>query len=195
MMKQKTLWFDTETTGLDPEKNDIIQIAALVEINKEIVDKLHLKIQPVNWENISEDALKINGCTFESLNKHTAYPEAYHEIIKFLDRYVDKFNTQDKLLSAGQNVKFDIEFLRQFFFKNGNKYFGSYFDYHFLDLQAMTALMIRNGLLEVENFKLETVAKAVGIELDAHDAMNDIIATREIFLKYEDMIFGRNEDV
>ncbi len=188
----KTLWFDTETTGLDPKENDIVQIAALYEVDKEIVDKIQLQMQPINWGSVSEEALKVNGYTLDDLRGFMPADAAYCQLVKFLNKYIDRYNKADKLLSAGQNVRFDIDFLRQFFFKNNNQYFGAYFDYHALDLQAMTALLVRNKMLEVENFKLTTVAEAVGVDLgeNAHDAMNDIIATREVFIKYEEMLLN-----
>lgn len=45
-MMKKVLWLDLETTGIDPDRHGIIQFAALVEINGELVDALEIKMQP-----------------------------------------------------------------------------------------------------------------------------------------------------
>jgi oligoribonuclease (3'-5' exoribonuclease) len=41
----KIFWFDTETTGLDPVVNSIVQLAAIIEIDGEVVpptDELYI---------------------------------------------------------------------------------------------------------------------------------------------------------
>jgi len=188
---KKVLWFDTETTGLDAEKNDIIQFAAMVEIDKIIVDEFQIKMQPIDYENISPKALEVHGNTIEDLKSFIPAKDGYREIYLFLNKHIDRFNKTDKFLSAGQNVRFDIDFLRANFIKNNNNYFGAYFDYHFLDLQSVTALAVRNGLINPMSYKLVDVAFCVGVSLEnAHDAIADIKATREVFLKLEKMIFN-----
>jgi DNA polymerase III epsilon subunit-like protein len=100
-----------------------------------------------------------------------------------LDTYVDKYNKNDKFIPVGYNVNFDIGFLREFFLKNGNKYYGSYFDYHFLDGMALTFFMRYIGKLNLENYRLETSCKHYGIEINAHDALSDIEGTRDLILQ------------
>jgi DNA polymerase III epsilon subunit-like protein len=68
----KILWFDLETTGLSPIKNDIVSLACLLEIDGYIQDTLYLEMQPVNWDTISPEALKINGYTHERLKTFMA---------------------------------------------------------------------------------------------------------------------------
>ena len=43
---KKALYFDVETTGLNPYKNDIIQFACLVEINGEVKEEFETKVAP-----------------------------------------------------------------------------------------------------------------------------------------------------
>lgn len=192
-MNQKILWFDTETTGLDHQKNDIIQFAAIVEIDKKVVDEIQLKLQPVSYENISQEALNVHGYGIDKLKTFMDYQQAYREINNFLSKYIDRYDKTDKFLSAGQNVRFDIDFLRSFFIKNGDNYFGSFFDYHFLDLQAITAIMIRNDLLNTKTYKLVDVAEAIGFSFNAHDALEDIKMTRKIYLEMEKKLLGANK--
>ena len=46
----KIFYFDTETTGLDPKRHDIIQLAYIVEINGEVKEEGEFKLQPiVHW--------------------------------------------------------------------------------------------------------------------------------------------------
>ena len=184
----KILWYDTETTGLDPVKQDIIQFAGIMEIDGKVVDEIEVKMQPISYENVEQGALDVHGYSLEDFKSFPSAREGYLRILQFLDQHVSKFDKTDKLLSAGQNIKFDMEFLRQNFIKNNNVFFGSYFDYHFIDLQAITALMIKNKKLGIVNYKLETVCKELGIEIVAHDAISDIRATKACFEKYEQML-------
>ena len=48
----KILWLDTETTGLNTDKCDLIQLAGIVIIDGEEKERFNFYCQPVNWENI-----------------------------------------------------------------------------------------------------------------------------------------------
>ena len=53
----KLLWLDVETTGLNKEKCDIIQIAGIVVIDGEEKERFNFKCQPINWENIEPTSI------------------------------------------------------------------------------------------------------------------------------------------
>ena len=179
----KYCFFDIESTGLDPKRNDIIQLALIIEIDNKIVYKEKLECQPFDYSAIEPKALETNHLTIEQIKTFQTPQEMYKKLIKILDTYVDKYNKNDKFIPVGYNVNFDIGFLREFFLKNGNKYYGSYFDYHFLDGMALTFFMRYIGKLNLENYRLETSCKHYGIEINAHDALSDIEATRELILE------------
>ena len=63
----KCLWFDTETTGLNPHNNDIIQIAGCVVIGREIVEDFEFLCKPFKPENVEQKALDTNGRTVEEI--------------------------------------------------------------------------------------------------------------------------------
>lgn len=75
-----------------------------------------------------------------------------------------------------------------FFKKCGDKYFGSWVDYHKFDVATLIQFLHLKGALTLENYKLVTVAGAMGIEFKAHDAQADIQTTRKICYKLLDMI-------
>ena len=56
----KKLYFDCETTGLDPIKNDIIQIAGVIEIDGHNMVDFNFKSKPFNWDAIETKALEIS---------------------------------------------------------------------------------------------------------------------------------------
>ena len=180
-MKKKILWFDTETTGTNPEKHDIIQIAMIIEIGDEIVDQQKYSVQPFNWDTIQPDALKVSGHTIDDLKGFMKPMELYPIIQKLLCKYVNKFDKQDKFYPAGYRVDFDLNFLNQFFIKCGDKYFGSFVNWKRLDPLPMMHLLDFCDEISLPNYKLETVCTHFNIPIQAHDALSDILATRELF--------------
>lgn len=179
----KILWADCETGGLDARKCDILTLAGIVEIEGEVKEEFYFEMQPFDWGSINDEALKINGLTREQIKTFMLPQEAYKKLIIIFSKYINRFDKNDKFLFGGHNPKFDIDFLSEFFKKNNDKYFGSWFDYHCLDTVTILHLLKFKKVLDIENCKLVTAAQKFGISLDAHNSMNDIRATRELFYK------------
>lgn len=182
-MIKKILFLDTETTGLSSFKNDIHQIAGLVVIDGKVEEEFNLNVKPFSFENIEPEALKVSGVTVEKLKTYPDPKNAYLVLIKMLEKYCDKYDKTDKFYLAGQNVAFDADMLKGFFRKCGDKYYGSWFNYDYIDLRSFTAILKFAGLLDVDNLKLETVAKYLGVKYSAHDALADIKCTRTCFMR------------
>lgn len=179
----KVLWIDTETTGLDPVKQDIITMAFLVEINGEEKDRLYLECQPFDYTTVQAGALQVNGFTVEKLKTLQTPQEAYRKLITFLNKYCDKYDKFDKMLPAGHNIPFDIDFLKHFFLKNRDSYLFSYLDYHKLDTMTLALMLKSAGLENYSNVKLETLAASIGYKEPLHNSLNDIVATRAYYKK------------
>ena len=186
----KLLYLDTETTGLDPVKNGIHQISGIIEIDGKVVEEFDIKFRPIEKrELVSPEALKVSGLSVEDLRARTVSSfEAYGQLVKIFDKYIDRYKKTDKFNMVGQNTKFDYDFLAEWFRKHGNQYLYAYIFYHLIDIISTTAVFKLAGKMDVSDMKLATVAKFFGIELKAHDAQNDIRATREIFKRYLKLI-------
>jgi len=184
----KTLYIDTETTGTDPQVNDIIQIAFIIETDNKINGKWDFKCSPLKQKNISQEALDIQGLTFQDVINRPPPSIAYKELIKVFDRYINKFDKADKFTVIGHNVKFDISFLQQFFISNGNHFLYSYINYFPIDTLFLANYLKYHNILNTDNLKLATLCDYFKISLDAHDAMNDIIATRDLLIKMNNLI-------
>ncbi|WP_265487247.1 PolC-type DNA polymerase III [Lactobacillus sp. PV012] len=105
---------DIETTGLDPEKDELIEIAA-VRRNKtgEIIKfQRYIKIDQIVSSKISQ----LTGITNEILNKSGSnLDNALTDLEEFIG---------DNLI-MGYNIRFDLEFLRFGFIKMGKKMFNN----------------------------------------------------------------------
>lgn len=181
----KILFFDLETTGLSPAKNGIHQISGCIEIDGKVTEWFDFKVKPNPKCVIEEEALKIAGVTKDEV---LAYPEmktVYNDIIEMLSQHCDKFNKKDKFFLVGyNNASFDNQFLRGFFLQNGDNYFGSWFWSNTIDVMVLASEFTKGTRDSMQDFKLKTVAIALGIEVDEarlHDAKYDIELTRNIY--------------
>lgn len=187
----KIIFIDTETGGVNPEKAALIQLSGIIRIDKKDVEKFNFYIKPFENSEVTEKALEVQGRTLEELktDKYVEEKEVYKQFINLLDKYIDKYNRTDKFIVAGYNVRFDVDILKAFFQRHGNNFLFSYLDSSMLDpLYSIRLLQIAEILPVLENNKLETWCKHFGIELKAHDSLEDIEATKKLIEKLISLI-------
>nr|DAS49962.1 MAG TPA: DNA polymerase III subunit alpha [Caudoviricetes sp.] len=187
----KIIFIDTETGGVNPEKAALIQLSGIIRIDKKDVEKFNFYIKPFENSEVTEKALEIQGRTLEELktDKYVEEKEVYKQFINLLDKYIDKYDRTDKFIVAGYNVRFDVDILKAFFQRHGNNFLFSYLDSSMLDpLYSIRLLQIAEVLPVLENNKLETWCKHFGIELKAHDSLEDIVATKKLIGKLISLI-------
>lgn len=187
----KIIFIDTETGGVNSEKAALIQLSGIIRIDKKDVEKFNFYIKPFENSEVNEKALEVQGRTLEELktDKYVEEKEVYKQFIKLLDKYIDKYDKTDKFIVAGYNVRFDVDVLKAFFQRHGNNFLFSYLDSSMLDpLYSIRLLQIAEVLPVLENNKLETWCKHFGIELKAHDSLEDIEATKKLIGKLISLI-------
>ena len=187
----KIIFIDTETGGVNPEKAALIQLSGIIRIDKKDVEKFNFYIKPFGNSEVTEKALQVQGRTLEELktDKYVEEKEVYKQFINLLDKYIDKYDKTDKFIVAGYNVRFDVDILKAFFQRHGNNFLFSYLDSSMLDpLYSIRLLQIAEVLPVLENNKLETWCKHFGIELKAHDSLEDIEATKKLIGKLISLI-------
>ena len=183
-MSEKIAFIDLETTGTKFWKNGVHQISGIIDIDGRIEDHFDFKVQPNPQAIIEQEALKVAGVSRETIMAYPPMGDIYGELVAKLKKYIDKYNKADKFHFAGYNAGFDNSFLRAFFVQNGDKYFGSYFWSGTIDVMVLAYDLLKQDRPEMENFKLVTVAKYLGLEVEEknlHDATYDVTLTREIY--------------
>lgn len=187
----KLLFFDLETTGTNPGKHGIHQISGKIVIDGVEKESFDFRVQPNPKAIIEEEALNVAGVTREQVLAYPPMREVYDQFVAMLSKYVDKFNKKDKFFLVGyNNAAFDNQFLRGFFLQNGDTYFGSWFWSNSIDVMVLASAYLATRRPEMENFKLSTVAKTLGVNVDSdslHNAMYDIELTKAVF----DIVTGR----
>ena len=181
----KLFFFDLETSGLSPAKNGIHQIGFEIVIDGITKEQADWKVRPNPKAVIEQEALDVAGVTKEQILAYPPMEEVYARLTAMLAKYVDKFNRTDKFFLVGyNNASFDNQFLRGFFLQNADNYFGSWFWANSIDVMVLATQHLLDRRAKMENFKLATVAKEMGIVLDEsklHDASYDLYLTKAIY--------------
>jgi len=189
---KKLFFFDVETTGLDPDVCDIVQLAYILDRDGEIVDRGDLYLRPSGGP-IDPDALRVQGRTLEQVMAFPPASDAYHALIGRLSLHIDKFNRSDKLYPVAYcGIQFDYPFLQNLFKRHDDPFFGSWFNHRVIDPIVLARLLDFKDILVSPDLKLHTVCESFGVPLSqAHDALADVTAMRELFYKMIDLFDER----
>ena len=160
--------YDLETTGLDPESCEIIEIGAIKIEKGKITKKFSTFVKPKS--PIPQEASRINHITDEMVKDAPGIEDV---ILDFYDF------SKDCVLSGYNNTDFDNKFLRKA---------GQQFNVKFNNENIDVLLLARSSNLKLSNYKLSSVASALNIDLsNAHRAYNDAFATAKILLKLNEI--------
>ena len=186
----KVIIIDVETGGLYPNKNPMLQLSGIIEIDGEEKQRFDYFVQPFRDQVLEDAALKVNGFSREEIGSEDSIFQdpllVYENFINVLSNYVNKFDKKDKFFFVGYNSHtFDMGFVREFFKKCGDTYgIGSWFFYPSIDMMLIMASHLMIERSSMTNFKLPTVCKACNIIVDPtrlHDSMYDVELTRDLF--------------
>lgn len=187
--KLKLAFIDLETTGLDETLNGITQIAFILDIDGEIVEKKKYSVKPFPEDNITSEALKVQKTTFDNLfSEERMEPnKALEDLVSTMGKYVNQYDKTDKFYFMAYNGEsFDRPFLSAWTQKQNFKYLFSYLHFHVIDIFSMFRFYNLGKYNTLPNQKLETAIKTLGLaekypEESLHDALVDISATRDVF--------------
>lgn len=171
--------FDFETGGFIAENNPAVQIALITLDNKTLKEKRRWEtyIQPYDNLKIEQKALDANGLRMTDIKKGITKAELITELKNYFLLSNPKNNRLNRPILVGHNVKFDMTFMN-YLFKNDKKGLMGFIS----DVQHDTLLEAIRAFPDEASHKLGDVCKLVGIDLvDAHKAMNDVIATADLF--------------
>ena len=167
------LWLDAETTGLDSNRNDIIQLACIPIIGDKRQKSFNEFCQPTNWDAIDPGATRVHGITESRMRTFQEQSIMLDKLIIYLRSFGIKF------VIAGFNVAFDKGFISSTFIKHGKS--KEFFELFTLDIHdTFKRAKLVKSQISTPNLKLETLANHYGIKINAHDALSDIAATIEV---------------
>ena len=179
-MKPTFFIIDTETTGLDPERCEIIQFAGVKVCDGLILDdRINVKIKPQHIETASSTALRINGYTEKGWADADSPEEAALTITDWLtgDEGGIGYPPDFKRILVGHNIRFDYRFLRPFL----EEYERAIPFSKICTKDLSMALLSSYGL---ERFRLSDCCSFMGVvNAKPHDAMSDALACADLLLQ------------
>lgn len=193
-MKSKFVIYvaDTETTGLDPAHNEIIEIS-FYRLSDNSQKTWHLK--PSNYESIQPDALKINGHKLDDLQHLTKYGrETYQSpssaIVEIENWMSDDAAAAEDRILIGQNPSFDIEFMQNLWIKQGSFETFPFGRRPFLiDTRQISLFLDLIKSERSEYYNLGALVEKYGVKREkAHRADADTRMTKDIFLAQVEMV-------
>ncbi|WP_462392348.1 3'-5' exonuclease [Clostridium cadaveris] len=156
--------FDVESTGVDVNKDEIVQIAAVKLCSDGSYTVFEEFLKPSKSVGDSE---RVHGFSDEFLKENGCKPqEGLRKFLEFIDGTV----------IVGHNVQYDLSILKSQLYRLGMS------DYRIKDFYD-TLDMSRKLFPELPNHKLSTLSDYIGVsQLPDHNAMNDILATKDVLL-------------
>lgn len=170
--------FDTETTGLNPATDSVVQIAAVRVVNgkrveREVFDTLVDPKRP-----IPPASTDVHGISDTMVVGAPEIDEAGRQFHRFAEGAV----------LVAHNAPFDMEFLRR-----QEAGIGKAFDHPVLDTVLLSAVVFG----QLEEHTLDALTARLGItipEAARHTAIGDTIATADAFLKLVPMLQAQGHE-
>ncbi|QBX99418.1 DNA polymerase III subunit epsilon [Rhodophyticola sp. CCM32] len=173
MLKQLSyVVFDTETTGLNPQVDEICQIAAVRIVNGKVIDGERFDMLVNPGRRIPQGSIDVHGVT----NEMVADAAPVGEALKRFHAYANG------AVLVAHNAPFDMSFLQR-----RETEIGTRFDQPILDTVLCSAILYGQSA----DHTLDALCERLGIliaEADRHTAIGDAIGTAEAFRKMIPML-------
>ena len=169
---QRLLWLDMEMTGLDPEKEVIIETAAIVTNNKhEELETFHQVIKQHSEYLEKMDKWNTNqhkkSGLYDLVPNGIPQEQMERELIDLVDKH---FNKKEKVILAGNSIYQDRIFIKKHLLK-----FEERLHYRMLDVSAWKIIFADKGVV----FEKENKHRAL---VDVRESIREI----KTYLKYLD---------
>ncbi len=159
---------DLETTGLDPKKHKIIEIAAVHVKDGAVTERYQTLLNP-GWK-LPEKITELTGITDETLLDAPLIEEKLGEFLEFV---------QNRVI-VGHSVMFDYSFLKRAAVNRGLSF----------EVRAIDTLRIaRKYLADLPSRNLHALCVYYEIEHHAHRALADAEATHELLVRLWDQFY------
>jgi len=161
---------DLETTGLDPQEDEIIEIGAIKFLGEEIIESFHSIVNPSR--NLSEFIKDLTGIKQQEVDRAPSFDSISTDFIDFLGSYP----------IVGQNIYFDLNFLE----KKG------IYKLHSYDTREMAAILLPS----LREYSLAFLSSSFGLNNEQpHRALSDTQVTLDTFNKLIDVASNMEEEV
>lgn len=185
-------FIDVETGGLSLDCSLLTFDGTLLDADLNPVASIALKMKPDDGlYRIQAEAMKVNKIDLLSHDKG-AIPisEARRQLQAWIDHWIPlgAKNPEERVVTVGQNVWYDIEFIQSTLYPEWKKVFSR----RVIDLQAISLLWKAAKIMPPkQRISLSEMVKYHNIDIDVekmHASDVDVQASIEIFKKYARML-------
>lgn len=175
---QNLVWLDCEMTGLDPERDRIIEIAVVVT-GPHLEPRIEGPVLAVHQSDAQLDLMDAwnkgthgkSGLTERVRASTITEAEAERQLLEFISRYVPKQATPMCGNSIGQDRRFLVKYMPTL---------EAWFHYRNLDVSTLKELARRWKPEAYTSFKKRQLHTALA---DVHESIDELAHYREHFLK------------
>ncbi len=177
---QNLVWLDCEMTGLDPERDRIIEIAVVVT-GPHLDPRIEGPVIAVHQSDAQLDLMDAwnkgthgkSGLTDKVRASTVSEAEAEQQVMEFMARFVPKNGSPMCGNSIGQDRRFLVKYMPKL---------EAYFHYRNLDVSTLKELSRRWRPEVYTSFKKRQLHTALA---DVHESIDELAHYREHFLKLE----------
>jgi DNA polymerase III epsilon subunit-like protein len=185
---------DTETTGLHPTRHGLIELAAAaLDGQLTLLDTFQADVCPPEGVEFDPEALQINGFTMERISAGISYRMVCEQFLGFMSK-----NFSAEPIVIGQFYPFDYAFLEQVFSTCGycDGLAAAIKGNEIMDTKALANSINMRALLKGRPvpFPVTSLSRPRGLKelfgitaYQAHSALGDVLATREVLIKLLEM--------
>jgi len=178
---QNLVWLDCEMTGLDPEKERIIEIAVVVT-GPQLTPRVEGPVPVIHQSDALLDAMDAwnkgthgrSGLIDKVKASITTEAQAEAQLIDFLSRYVSKGASPLCGNTIGQDRRFLVKYMPRL---------EAFFHYRNIDVSTLKELARRWRPEVVEAFTKRQAHTALA---DVHESIDELAHYRERFIRLRD---------
>jgi len=182
----KLLVIDTETGGLDPLRDSILSIGAVVWDDGRLGDSFEVYVLEPTLQ-IDNKAMEVNRISLPWLYQHGLTPvDAVNQFVDFIGRNFKRYqDTRDKIPIVGHNVNFDVGFLKRLFSLAGQDY-DEVFSHRVLDTAGILRFLNLARKISIPGAGSTAAFDYFHIDINSserHTALADARATGQLLTK------------
>lgn len=182
------LFIDTETTGVNPDNNEVIEVAAILYTDGKKINSFNSFLDFSSSAEISLGALRVNRRKLidSGLTNRTKAIKLFADFLVSLPN-----DRQNPVIVGGHNTHFDVNFLKKMLEEERLTGWGDLFAYSVIDTSTIGNFLRSAGYITFDRMSLANLAQALNITVDknkTHGAYYDAELSALCYYKMKSML-------